>query len=94
MSKAKLETGLFTTSPPNQLLQEELLFSFPPCHFFKGNWKEKTPFLFNNYRNSFSQSQKENFLIIMNGYIFAPIILDDDVFFLTFAVVSLHLVIF
>lgn len=25
MSKAKLETALFTTSPPNHLLQEELL---------------------------------------------------------------------
>jgi len=34
MSKAKPETGLFTTSPPNHLLQDKRLFSFPPCHFF------------------------------------------------------------
>lgn len=57
------------------------------------DWQQ-TCFPFINYRNLFCYSQKENFLIIMDGRIFAPIILKWWCIFLNFHSGCLHLVIF
>lgn len=102
MSKIKLETGLFTTPPPHQLLGYGTAFQLPALLFFKGNWKAQKTKQTDNKHIFWSTTTETNFVIhkrriFLSSWmanIFAPIILKCWCIFLNFHSNCLHLVIF